>query len=56
MSIKNPIIFRRQCGKVRATQQTLKLLVDELFSDEIYVFRVVAVNDVGRGVSLLFIV
>jgi hypothetical protein len=39
----------RQCGKVRP-QQPLRLIVDELFTDEIYVFRVVACNEVGRGV------
>jgi hypothetical protein len=40
----------RQCGKVRS-QHPLRVLVDDLFSDEIYVFRVKAVNDVGAGVS-----
>lgn len=41
----------RQCGKVRAGQHPLRVLVDDLFSDEIYVFRVRAQNDVGLGVN-----
>lgn len=44
----------RQCGKVRSGQHPLRVLVDDLFSDEIYVFRVRAVNSVGEGVSSIY--
>uniref|UniRef100_A0A1I7SFQ9 Ig-like domain-containing protein n=1 Tax=Bursaphelenchus xylophilus TaxID=6326 RepID=A0A1I7SFQ9_BURXY len=38
----------RNSGRVRNHQQ-LRLICDDLFSDEIYIFRVVGVNDIGRS-------
>ncbi|TKR69832.1 hypothetical protein L596_021933 [Steinernema carpocapsae] len=39
----------RQIGKVRSDRTSYEAI--DLFSDEIYVFRVLAVNEVGKGVA-----
>jgi hypothetical protein len=41
----------REAARVRPSgeRKALRHLVDELFADEIYVFRVFAVNEVGRS-------
>uniref|UniRef100_A0A915ER06 Titin n=1 Tax=Ditylenchus dipsaci TaxID=166011 RepID=A0A915ER06_9BILA len=43
----------RQVARIRPSEgaTTFKYVTDELFADEIYVFRVFAVNDVGRSES-----